>query len=98
MHLVPDLIMNDGLAIPQIGFGVWQVPDDQVTAATLEALATGYRHVDTAAVYENERGVGEAIARSGLPRDEIFLTTKVWNTDHGYDQTMRAFDKSVALL
>ncbi len=98
MHLVPNLIMNDGRAIPQIGFGVWQVPDDQVTAATLEAFAAGYRHVDTAAIYENERGVGEAIARYGLPRDDIFLTTKVWNTDHGYDQTMRSFDKSVALL
>lgn len=98
MHLAPNLIMNDGRAIPQIGFGVWQVPDDQVTAATLEAFAAGYRHVDTAAVYENERGVGEAIARSGLAREEIFLTTKVWNTDHGYDQTLRAFDKSVALL
>lgn len=98
MPLVPNLIMNDGRAIPQIGFGVWQVPDDQVAAATLEAFAAGYRHVDTAAIYENERGVGEAIARSGLPRDDIFLTTKVWNTDHGYDQTMRAFDKSVSLL
>ncbi len=98
MPLVPNLIMNDGREIPQVGFGVWQVPDDQVTTATLEAFAAGYRHVDTAAIYENERGVGEAIARSGIPHDDIFLTTKVWNTDHGYDQTMRAFDKSVALL
>ncbi|MDA3021368.1 MAG: aldo/keto reductase [Actinomycetota bacterium] len=90
--------MNDGRLIPQIGFGVWQVPDDVVVDATLTAFEAGYRHVDTAAVYENERGVGEAIARSGLARDEIFLTTKVWNTEHGYDQTLRAFDKSVRLL
>ncbi|GDX32603.1 putative oxidoreductase [Actinomycetes bacterium] len=98
MPTAPSLTMNDGKTIPQIGFGVWQIPDDEVTAATLTALEVGYRHVDTAAVYENERGVGEAIARSGLERDEIFLTTKVWNTDHGYDQTLRAFDKSLALL
>ncbi len=98
MPTVPSLLMNDGKLIPQIGFGVWQVPDDIVVDATLTAFAAGYRHVDTAAVYENERGVGEAIARSGLTRDEIFLTTKVWNTDHGYDQTLRAFDKSTHLL
>ncbi len=98
MPTVPSLLMNDGRLIPQIGFGVWQVPDDIVVDATLTAFAAGYRHVDTAAVYENERGVGEAIARSGLTRDEIFLTTKVWNTDHGYDQTLRAFDKSTHLL
>ena len=98
MPTVPNLLMNDGRLIPQIGFGVWQVPDDIVVDATLTAFAAGYRHVDTAAVYENERGVGEAIARSGLTRDEIFLTTKVWNTDHGYDQTLRAFDKSTHLL
>ena len=98
MPTVPNLLMNDGRLIPQIGFGVWQVPDDIVVDATLTAFAAGYRHVDTAAVYENERGVGEAIARSGLTRDEIFLNTKVWNTDHGYDQTLRAFDKSTHLL
>jgi 2,5-diketo-D-gluconate reductase A len=98
MSLIPSLEMNDGRSIPQIGFGVWQVPDDVVTDATLAALECGYRHVDTAAVYENERGVGEAIRRSGLPRDDLFITTKVWNTDHGYDATMRAFDASIGLL
>lgn len=98
MQTMSRLPMNDGRLIPQIGFGVWQVPDDVVVDATLTAFEAGYRHVDTAAVYENERGVGEAIARSGLARDEIFLTTKVWNTEHGYDQTLRAFDKSVRLL
>lgn len=96
--MIPSLTMNDGRAIPQIGFGVWQVPDDVVVDATLAALGDGYRHIDTAAVYENERGVGEAIRRSGIPRDDIFITTKVWNTDQGYDRTMRAFDKSVGLL
>jgi 2,5-diketo-D-gluconate reductase A len=98
MNAIPSLSLNDGRSIPQIGFGVWQVPDDVVTDATLTALDCGYRHVDTAAVYENERGVGEAIRRSGLPRDDLFITTKVWNTDHGYDATMRAFDASIGLL
>ena len=98
MPTVPNLLMNDGRLIPQIGFGVWQVPDDIVVDATLTAFAAGYRHVDTAAVYENERGGGEASARSGRTRAEIFLTTTVWNTDHGYDQTLRAFDKSTHLL
>ncbi len=95
---IPSLPLLDGHAIPQIGFGVWQVPDDVVTDATLVAFEAGYRHVDTAAVYENERGVGEAIRRSGLPREDLFITTKVWNTDHGYDATLRAFDASIALL
>jgi 2,5-diketo-D-gluconate reductase A len=95
---VPSLPMNDGRTIPQIGFGTWQVPDDIAVGATLSALELGYRHIDTAAVYENERGVGEAISRSGMDREDIFVTTKVWNTDHGYDQTLRAFDKSVGLL
>lgn len=98
MPVAPSLTMNDGRTIPQIGFGVWQVPDDVVAAATLTAFEAGYRHIDTAAAYENERGVGEAIAQSGLPRDEIFLTTKVWNTEHGFDQTLRAFDSSLGLL
>jgi 2,5-diketo-D-gluconate reductase A len=95
---IPSLRMNDGRSIPQIGFGVWQVPDDVAVDATLTALEAGYRHIDTAAVYENERGVGEAIRRSGLARDDLFVTTKVWNTDQGYDRTMRAFDKSTGLL
>jgi 2,5-diketo-D-gluconate reductase A len=98
MTSVPNLDLNDGRAIPQIGFGVWQVPDDVVVDATLSAFEYGYRHVDTAAVYENERGVGEAIARSGLPREDLFVTTKVWNTDHGYEATLRAFEKSIGLL
>lgn len=98
MSPVSSLQMNDGRTIPQLGFGVWQVPDDVVTDATLAAFECGYRHVDTAALYYNEGGVGRAIAASGLPRDELFVTTKVWNTDHGYDKTMAAMDKSLGLL
>ena len=89
---VPSLPMNDGRSIPQIGFGVWQVPDSIVTDATLCAFENGYRHVDTASIYENERGVGEAIARSGLDREDLFITTKVWNRDHGYDKTLANFE------
>lgn len=95
---IPNVALNDGTSIPQIGFGVWQVPDEVVTEATLTAFEAGYRHVDTAAVYENERGVGEAIARSGLDRSDIYVTTKVWNTDQGFDSTIAAMDRSLALL
>ncbi len=98
MVFAPLVEMNDGRSIPVIGFGVWQVPDDVVVDATLAALEVGYRHIDTAAVYQNERGVGEALRRSGLNRDDVFVTTKVWNTDQGYDQTLRAFDTSTGLL
>ena len=98
MVFAPLVEMNDGRSIPVIGFGVWQVPDDVVIDATLKALEVGYRHIDTAYLYHNERGVGEALRRSGLERDDIFVTTKVWNTDHGYDETLRAFDKSTGLL
>ena len=98
MTFAPLVEMNDGRSIPVIGFGVWQVPDDVVVDATLKALEVGYRHIDPAYLYLNERGVGEALRRSGLDRDDIFVTTKVWNTDHGYDETLRAFDKSTGLL
>ncbi|MBM3690071.1 MAG: aldo/keto reductase [Actinobacteria bacterium] len=98
MTYAPLVQMNDGRSIPVIGFGVWQVPDDIVVDATLKALEVGYRHIDTAYVYYNERGVGEALQRSGLDRDDVFVTTKVWNTDQGYDETLSAFDKSTGLL
>jgi len=98
MTFAPLVQMNDGRSIPVIGFGVWQVPDDVVVDATVKALEVGYRHIDTACVYENERGVGEALRRSGLDRDDVFITTKVWNTDQGYDKTLRAFDTSLGLL
>ncbi|HRD99700.1 MAG TPA: aldo/keto reductase [Ilumatobacteraceae bacterium] len=79
---VPSVALGDGKAIPQLGFGVWQVPDDEAETAVLAAFEAGYRHIDTAAIYGNERGVGRAIAKSGLDRDEIYITTKLWNSDH----------------
>lgn len=95
---VPTVTLNDGTTIPQIGFGTWQVAPEEAEAATLEALACGYRHIDTAAVYANEAEVGTALAGSGLARDELYVTTKLWNPDHGYDEAVRAFDTSMAKL
>lgn len=95
---VPQILLNDGHAIPQLGFGVWQVPDDEVAGAVGHALEVGYRHIDTAAIYGNERGVGEALARTDVPRDEIFVTTKVWNSAQGRDRTLAAFDESMDKL
>lgn len=94
----PYLTLNDGVAIPQVGLGVWQVPNDVVTDVVLTALDAGYRHIDTAKIYGNEEGVGEALRRTSVPREEIFVTTKVWNSDHGYDSTLRAFDESLGRL
>ncbi|WP_139286087.1 aldo/keto reductase [Tsukamurella tyrosinosolvens] len=90
--------LNNGTSIPQLGFGVWQVPDDGARDAVAEALRVGYRSIDTAKVYENEAGTGGAIAESGLARDEVFLTTKLWNSDQGLDETLRAFDASLERL
>ncbi|MBJ7005787.1 MULTISPECIES: aldo/keto reductase [Streptomyces] len=95
---VPAVTLGNGVEIPQLGFGVFQVPDDETTAAVTAALETGYRSIDTAAVYGNEKGVGRALAASGLPREDLFVTTKVWNADQGYDATLRAFDASLAAL
>lgn len=95
---VPTVALNDGTSIPQIGFGTWQVPADAAEAATREALAVGYRHIDTAAVYANEHEVGLGLAGSGLSRDEVYLTTKLWNPDHGRDEALRAFDRSMEKL
>lgn len=89
---------NDGRSIPQLGFGVWQTPNDVAIEAVETALKTGYRHIDTAAVYRNESGVGEGLRVSGVPREEIFLTTKVWNDDQGFDETLRAMDASLSRL
>lgn len=91
---VPVLKMNDGNTIPQLGFGVWKISDNDAKDAVSNALKIGYRHIDTAKAYENESGVGKGIVASELPRNEIFITTKVWNTDQGYDQTLKAFDES----
>ena|ERR1700737_2207109 len=94
----PLITLNDGKAIPSVGLGVWQTPPDATEQAVSAALQTGYRHIDTAAAYGNERQVGRAIAKSGIPREEIFVVTKLWNADHGYDNTMKAFEKSAQRL
>lgn len=90
--------MNNGVEIPAIGLGVFQTPPDETVAAVTAALRTGYRHIDTAAAYGNEREVGLGIRDSGVPRDEIFVETKVWISDYGHDETLHAFEKSAAKL
>ncbi|HLM51215.1 MAG TPA: aldo/keto reductase [Solirubrobacteraceae bacterium] len=95
---IPRLRLNDGVHIPQLGFGVFQVAPDDTERAVTEALEAGYRHIDTAAAYRNEKGVGRAIAASGLARDEVFVTTKLWNGDHGHETALRAFDQSLGRL
>ncbi|GGS18249.1 oxidoreductase [Streptomyces humidus] len=95
---VPQITLNNGVQMPQLGFGVWQVPDDEAEQAVSTALEAGYRSIDTAAIYGNEEGTGKAIASSGVPRKDIFVTTKLWNGDQGYDSTLRAFDTSLAKL
>jgi diketogulonate reductase-like aldo/keto reductase len=94
----PTLELNNGVTMPALGFGVFQTPADVTSAAVEEALRVGYRHVDTAAAYGNEREVGEGIRRSGVARDDVFLETKVWISDYGYDATLHAFDKSAGKL
>ncbi|MFD0776335.1 aldo/keto reductase [Streptomonospora algeriensis] len=98
MTTVPDVTLNNGVRIPQLGFGVWQVDNSEVTDAVSTALETGYRSIDTAAAYGNEEGVGQALRRSGLARGEVFVTSKLWNSDQGYDTTLQAFDASMARL
>ena len=95
---VPSVALADGVAIPQIGFGVFQVPREQTAEAVTRALDTGYRHIDTARAYSNERAVGEAVRDSQIPRGEVFLTTKCWNDDQGYAEARAAFDKSFERL
>lgn len=91
--------LNNGVTIPRIGLGVFRAGAGAATRdAVREALAAGYRHIDTAAIYRNEREVGEGIAASGVPREAVFVTTKLWNEDQGYDSTLRAFDRSLATL
>ena len=92
------LTLNNGTEMPALGFGVFQTPPDETADAVATALAAGYRHIDTAAAYLNERGVGEGLRRSGVARSEVFLETKVWISDYGYDATLHAFDKSVGKL
>ena len=98
MTTVPTIPLDNGVEIPQLGLGVWQVEDEIVTDVVTAAFEAGYRHIDTAAAYGNEAGVGRAVAAAGLPRDEVFITTKLQNEDQGYDSTLRAFDASLERL
>jgi len=91
--------LNNGIEIPAIGFGTWQIPEgDEAYQAVKEALAAGYTHIDTAAIYGNEKSVGKAIKDSGIDRNSLFITTKLWNTERGYDKTIAAFEKSLSDL
>ncbi|MEJ8641580.1 aldo/keto reductase [Streptomyces sp. MS1.HAVA.3] len=101
MNQVPAIKLNNGTLMPQLGYGVWQVPDAEAERAVGTALEAGYRSIDTAAIYGNEKGTGKAVAASGLPREELFVTTKLWNGPKqrwGRDEVLRAFDDSLAKL
>lgn len=98
MASIPQLTLNDGNTIPQLGFGVYKIPEAETADAVVTALEAGYRHIDTAAFYENERGVGEGVRRSGIDRSDVFVTSKVWWTENGYDSTLRSFDASLERL
>ena len=95
---VPHIALNDGRTIPQLGFGVFKVDPDETERVVSDALEVGYRHLDTAAVYGNEVGVGRAIEKSGIPRDELFITTKLWNSDQGTQSAFDAIDLSLEKL
>jgi 2,5-diketo-D-gluconate reductase A len=95
---VPHVTLNNGIKVPQLGFGVWRVPRAETHRVVTAALEAGYRHIDTAKLYDNEEAVGAAVRDSGLDRDQVFVTTKVWNSDQGYDATLRAFDASMDRL
>lgn len=100
MNTIKDTYrLSNGVQIPCVGFGTWQTPDGEVAvSAVKEALSAGYRHIDTAAAYENEKSVGRAVRESGIARKEVFVTSKLFNPDHGYDRTMRAFDATMKEL
>src|SRR5580658_5317897 len=94
----PQVVLRDGNSIPQVGLGVFQTPPDRTASVVRTALAAGYRHIDTAAIYVNEAGVGEGLRASEVAREEVFVTTKLWNVDHGFDAALKAFDHSVQRL
>jgi diketogulonate reductase-like aldo/keto reductase len=98
MDAETSLTLNTGTVMPKLGFGVWKIPDGEAEGAVTTALEAGYRCIDTAAVYGNEEGVGRAVAAAGLPREEVFVTTKLWNRAQGHDATLRAFDASLQRL
>jgi 2,5-diketo-D-gluconate reductase A len=95
---IPNITLYDGVVIPQLGFGVFQVPPEETQRAVELALEAGYRHIDTAAAYRNEKGVGAALAASGLPREDYFVTTKLWNSQPGHNSTLTAFEASLERL
>jgi 2,5-diketo-D-gluconate reductase A len=95
---IPSLTLHDGVEIPQLGFGVFQVPPEDTQGVVEQALDTGYRHIDTAGAYRNEKGVGAAAAASGLAREELFVTTKLWNAEQGLETTLAAFEASLERL
>lgn len=95
---IPALALNDGRAIPQLGLGTYKMPPEDTADHVATAIDLGYRHIDTASLYGNEQGVGEGLRRSGIDRDELFVTTKVWHDRLGYDETLRAFDESLERL
>jgi len=90
--------LNNGVKMPQLGLGVWRVTPEDATNSVLHAIKSGYRSIDTAAVYQNEEGVGKALKECGVPREQLFITTKVWNSDQGYEETLAAFDVSLQKL
>ena len=101
MHSAPDVpavTLHDGVEMPQLGFGVFQIPPEETQEMVEEALAVGYRHIDTAAAYGNEAEVGAAVAATGVRREDVFVTTKLWNSEQGYDSTLRAFEGSLERL
>jgi 2,5-diketo-D-gluconate reductase A len=98
VNLSPALTLNNGVEIPQLGFGVFQIPTDDTVSAVTKAFEVGYRHIDTAAMYGNEREVGQAVRDSGLAREDVFVTTKLDNDSHGYDEARAAFDASIGAL
>lgn len=95
---IPDVTLNNGVRMPSLGLGVFTLPEDETKTAVAAALDCGYRLIDTAAMYQNEAAVGEAVRESSVPREEIFVTSKLWNGDHGYDEALRAFDASMDRL
>lgn len=95
---VPNLTFNDGKTIPQLGYGVWKVEDEVAADVVRQAIEAGYRHIDTAAIYGNEEGVGRAVKAAGVPREDLFITTKLWNSDQGYEEAFAALETSLAKL
>ncbi|WP_404451615.1 aldo/keto reductase [Virgibacillus necropolis] len=98
MNISSSKQLSNGISIPRLGLGVYKVPDDQVYDTVSNALDLGYRHIDTASFYGNEEGVGKAVRNSGIPREDIFVTSKVWNDDHGYEKALKAFEQSMEKL